>query len=590
MRKIWFSLLVMVVMLGCGSSSSERETVEMDTVANDSNLSPLPQVAEMNNTTTEEDEEDPYSLLGMGKAQLGVMSEAQVDLYRLDDQQEWQLLSTEITSEGESIKSIGNFDLHRDRLEDDGVYLYTVSGGNDWDVEDDGIINPTPTVNLGEFHLLARGDQLKQSAIVTVTAVSEILYQSLKEDLMLDIEELEEKMRLHAQEIIQTDLTGDGIIDLLDVLQYNPVEDQEKLSVTYQANMAKIIDNILQGRAFDFEASEFTVFYEGYAKSESGIQEALDAGDYDYVIAELLLHRDLYYDLSDDKVDLNIAAAYVGKSGYTVFDITGAIAGSEDGLNGFVANTTKENDAVYTINQLKEAEYYYNRVIDGVDCEHNDTLTPEQESACFSLGLVKLTALSNSVKLLFGGDEATISAWAEGVDLNGTNDLNGNGVIDAADASACAIVYASDPANPCRDGSMATYRKRVTFTQSGIEYPTTLIDVDVGNPNLGYTTFKKLLTNKESNNSTLLTDGVCDVTFHRISGEIDGITYFPCPVINEGEIMNLSEELTDARGVQTLFPLESETHQTIEHYLENITGSKDGDITQDDLGVYLQSH
>ncbi len=59
-----------------------------------------------------------------------------------------------------------------------------------------------------------------------------------------------------------------------------------------------------------------------------------------------------------------------------------------------------------------------------------------------------------------------------------------------------------------------------------MEYNTTLIDVDVGNPNLGYRTFKKLVTNGEESNSAILTDGVCDINFNKTTAEIDGVTYF----------------------------------------------------------------
>jgi hypothetical protein len=321
--------------------------------------------------------------------------------------------------------------------------------------------------------------------------------------------------------------------------------------------------------------------------TEAGIQEALDDRDYDYVISQLISNRDAYGDLNDDEVNINIAGAYVGKSGYTVFDITSAISNSKGSLNGFVSETTKDNDAVDTINQLNEADEYYSKVVNGVNCGNTTTLTEEQKSACYNLGLVRLTSLSNGVKLLFGGDADITKKWADGVDINSSDDLSGNGVVDEADASACTIVYASDPSNPCREGSMATYRKRVTFTTpSGTEYNATLIDVDIGNPNLGYTTHKKLV----GDGSALLTDGVCDVNFNKTTNQIDGVNYFPCPVINGGDMMSISDSLNSASNVQSLFPNGSETRTTIESYVENITGSKDGVITQDNLGVYLQSH
>jgi len=54
--------------------------------------------------------------------------------------------------------------------------------------------------------------------------------------------------------------------------------------------------------------------------------------------------------------------------------------------------------------------------------------------------------------------------------------------------------------------------------------------------------------------------------------------------------MNIADSLSVASGIQNLFPIGSETRETIESYIENITGSPDGTLTQDDLGIYLQSH
>jgi len=45
--------------------------------------------------------------------------------------------------------------------------------------------------------------------------------------------------------------------------------------------------------------------------------------------------------------------------------------------------------------------------------------------------------------------------------------LNGNGVMMNLMPPGCPIVYASDPANSCREGSMATYRKRSPLTKMG---------------------------------------------------------------------------------------------------------------------------
>jgi len=350
-----------------------------------------------------------------------------------------------------------------------------------------------------------------------------------------------------------------------------------------------MVTNILNGQEYDFEDTTYS--YIPTTKAE--IQKRLDSGDYAYVINQLLHNRGAYGDMSDDEVNMNIAGAYVGQSGYTVFDITSAMdkSASNHSLNRFVLDTTKDNNPLSALENLEKAQEYYSSVIDGIDCSDTN-ITKEQKDSCFNLGLVKLTYLSNSVKMLFNNDEDLVKDWANGVEINSTDDLNGNSVPDKSDSSACAIVYANNPMDNCRDGSMATYRKRVTFNRLGKEYNLTMIDVDVGNSALGFKTFNELVTHKDSNNSAILTDGVCDLNFNKTTTHnIDGVTYFPCPVIDKnGDIMNIANSLTKTANIQNLFPSGSDAKITAQNYIQSITGSKDGVIDQNNLSTYLQSH
>ncbi len=336
-----------------------------------------------------------------------------------------------------------------------------------------------------------------------------------------------------------------------------------------------------------------TTYTPNYPTDEHTIQKALDNGSYDYVINQLINNRTAYSDMSSDEVNMNIAGAYVGQSGYTVFDITGAMASSNSNrsLNGFIFDVTKDNDALSTLKSLNKADDYYSGIINGLNCTDSTLLSDEQEASCFNLGLVRLTSLSNSVKLLFGGESQTVKKWAEGVDINSSEDLNGNGILDSADASACAIVYANNPNDNCREGSMFTYRGKVLFNKSGVEHKSTLIEVDVGSAEHGYSTFYKLITNKSTDNSPLLTNGVCDKNFNITTQNADGSNYFPCPIVDEsGVLMNIKESLALSANIQNLFPTGSETKTTTEGYINNITGSKEGVITQNDLSNYLQRH
>ena len=353
-------------------------------------------------------------------------------------------------------------------------------------------------------------------------------------------------------------------------------------------------------RAGESEPADLTVrvenIYENsgsdYPRTESGIQKALDNGDYSFVINQLLNNRDAYSGLDDDSVNMNIAGAYVGSSGYTIFDITGAMSdGNQSSFNDFVNNITKDNNALDTINKLNQADIYYSKIVQGVNCSTPDNLTKIQKDSCYNLGLVRLTSLTNSVKLLFGGDSTTVQKWANGVDINSSDDLNGNGVLDASEASACAIVYANNPNDSCKDGTFYSYRGAVNFKKNGREYKLTLIDVDVGNSENGYQNFYKLISSNANNNTPILTSGVCDTNFNITTHSADGEIYFPCPVIDSnGDVMGIKQSLESSANIQSLFPNGDTTRTTIESYIKNITGSTSGTIGLDNLSTYLRTH
>ena len=164
-------------------------------------------------------------------------------------------------------------------------------------------------------------------------------------------------------------------------------------------------------------------------------------------------------------------------------------------------------------------------------------------------------------------------------------------VLDASDASACAIVYANNPNDNCKDGTIYSYRGGLQFNNQGREYNLTLIEVDVGNSNNGYQSFYQLISSNPNNNTPILTSGICDKNFNKTSQKADGIDYFPCPSRDEnGDIMGIKEQLEGVANIQALFPDGDETKTTVENYLTNITGSSSGTIGLDNLSIYLRTH
>ena len=864
------------------SMSETTQTVEENNSTSTYIIPPPPSSTPIDNTPViDTNEPIVYNKL-LGKAQLGVLSHAKVKLYELN-KVEKKLLATEFTSNGESIEGIGNFNLHLEKLKENRFYLYEVSGGEDYDVNDDGVIDNSATLNKGVFHLLVKGSHIKAIKKARITVISEIIYQKLLSSLNLENIAIENKMKLLVQEIIKEDINGDGFVGIEDILKYNPILDKGKLYLEYQNKIIKIIDDILKNKKSDliapifknenstFEINEnlelvgkieidevsaltvtllgddadklaynmttkelslikkvdfekphdknsdnlfeftieamdsyfnktkkdftikildinetipkapllqkttlsifennvsgtlvgsifikeqgtdqiqsfkisgedaqfFTIDKEGklfssksfdyetkkryslkteatndvgksnqvtvviqiedvpdikptvqdvsltvsenlpigtligkidivnrgdsniskiklegylsnsfeidktsnihvrsyldyesytfyylqyrainkageskpanltvrisnvfenigsdYPPTESGVQNALDRGDYAFVLNELLNNRDNYSGLDDDTVNMNIAGAYVGSSGYTVYDITGAMSdGNKSSFNDFVNKITKNNDPVATINQLTQADKYYSNIVQGLDCTNTTTLTQIEKDSCYNLGLVRLTSLTNSVKLLFGGNSNTVEKWAEGVEGNSSDDLNGNGVLDASEASACAIVYANNSGNSCQASTSYSYRGGVTFSNATNSHNFSLLEVDVGNATNGYQSFYQLVTTKSNNNTPVLTNGVCDKSFNKTTQPADGVTYFPCPTVDaSGTPMGIKQSLESVANIQSLFPDGDETKGTLNSYITNITGDANGTIGLDNLSTYLRAN
>ena len=909
MYKNIYILLILVFFMGCGgsstntisnlqniednstSSNNQEETTETDndnnneeeTTETDNDNNNEEETTETDNDNNNEEETSDTPIINQnGKAQLGVLAKATVQLYELN-KVEKKLLATTVTSEGNTIESIGNFNLYLEKLNNDMFYLYEITGGTDFDVNDNGVIDEEGTINHGKFHLLVLGSHIKSIGQANVTVISEIIYQKVINSLSLDNNELTSQIETFAQEIIETDINGDGFIGIEDVLKYNPITDQKKLSEEYQNKLSQVISNILNNQdsdfskpifennntniqinenlkfiqqieindsstititlsgidadyfsyneatqelsfvstmdfenpqdnnndnifelsieatdsyfntrsqdifvqvldvnetiprvptlkssilsinennginafigtvqledegttpistyklsgedsalftvsnkgevfsqqSFDYEIKniytfnlqarnsigesneveiqiqihdiadiqpivldksisipenrsigsligelnifsigdsnisgfnfygfgsnwfkadasakltvlryldyEFTNLYSlqysayndageselatltihitnifentgsDYPRTENGIQSALDNADYAFVLNQLLNNRNAYTNLDDDTVNMNIAGAYVGSSGYTVFDITASMSeGNTSSFNDFVNSITKNNNALQTIKNLNLADTYYSNIVNGLDCNNTTTLTQIEQSSCYNLGLIRLTSLTNSVKLLFGGDPDTVQKWANGVETNSSDDLNGNSVLDNSEAAACAVVYANNPNDSCQDGTFHSYKGKITFNKNGIEHNLTLIEVDVGNSSNGYQSFYQLVSANSNNNTPILTSGTCDKNFTPSANAIDGINFFPCPTLDDnGEVMGIKQSLEQVANIQALFPDGDETKTTVENYLENITGSSNGTIGLDNLSTYLRTN
>ena len=188
-KKIILSSLVAVLLTACGSSiKEERDTTKQETK--------------------------------LAKAQLGVLAGATVRIEELGAVP-YKHIATEITSSGDSIESIGNFDSHSKEYDKDKFYLISVSGGKDMDANDNGKIDANPTINNGTFHAIVKGEDAKAvKGVFKVTTASELVYREVESDIN-NTASLEAKLDESAKKIFKKS-TDDSIeIDNADILNYD---------------------------------------------------------------------------------------------------------------------------------------------------------------------------------------------------------------------------------------------------------------------------------------------------------------------------------------------------------------------------------
>ena len=166
----------------------------------------------------------------IGKAQMGRLKGARVELFKINEDGSKILVGTSTTKESGSLDQIGNFDLMTNLMDDHEFYLYELSGGVDIDVDNDHQKDKTPTPNQGKLHLLTKGIWIKNSMNkIRITPLSEILYTYIKH---FEYTQLEEQLNEHATLLLQTSLNSDRRVDVQDVMIFDPSQDQDKLSET----------------------------------------------------------------------------------------------------------------------------------------------------------------------------------------------------------------------------------------------------------------------------------------------------------------------------------------------------------------------
>jgi len=225
-RYLFPSLVSLFLLTGCGGGSDGESNLN----TNDNTSS--------SSTTT------------YATAQLGNLANATVKIYVVEDNGSLTLKWSEQTSSGDTLDEIGKFDLHTQDLDPDRFYLYKVNGGEDWDADDDGIRDENATINDGVIRAIAKGnDIIEIGSKFRVTLASEILYEFVAKTLKYEfnVTTFQDTLKEMAAKIV-TDIDGNGVVDIKDIVLFNPVEHKNYLKTLFKAKWEEWILLVHEGK------------------------------------------------------------------------------------------------------------------------------------------------------------------------------------------------------------------------------------------------------------------------------------------------------------------------------------------------------
>ncbi|WP_457641167.1 hypothetical protein [Persephonella sp.] len=342
----------------------------------------------------------------------------------------------------------------------------------------------------------------------------------------------------------------------------------------------------------------------GLSDDESGeacrydVVTALDQGNYDYVIQKLSSDITCNGGMTAEEGNINLAAAYVGKAGFTIPDIVNDILKSQVDIN---LNTSKNYQfdqflevlstkaKASNITLLEKASQAYRSVVDDCTALNLDDI---EKDACFYRGLVE--SARSSISLAFTLEN--IGSWLD-PDPKTCEDINGNSVGDNGDIEACALEYAVNNTCTISGVNLQSMNNNVTFT-GGFSYESVKIIVNSTTSGCSNKESYKLIYRSGNIKTVVLTEGYCDTDYNPCSSP-DGTTCLPCPVLDangnpytvEGTILDAIENAADLM-TEIVGDVNADVQQAIDDFRNEVCAAADGDLTTcttEDLAQYLLS-
>ena len=279
---------------------------------------------------------------------------------------------------------------------------------------------------------------------------------------------------------------------------------------------------------------------------------------------------------------MQLAAAYMSKSGLTLEEVMEKICNSASTTNSFMTFVGSVDDATQmcstALEDVNKATDYYMLII-GDRCEKPDSLNTFEKNVCLYKGLAQTLQAANTINYIQN------------------TDLTPNAAIQASNrlkASSCAMQYASNgESGECSISDVDT----IYFAESDREYDRIAVYSDGEE-------FEFLLTSDKKNREVIVTNGFC--TLDNFSTRFDYSDlereYFACPISttpNTPEI-TITNSLIDSfnEGAATILAVSDSNSDLVtsitqfqnEISLQNNTSSNEStSIIREDVVSYINT-
>lgn len=223
-------------------------------------------------------------------AYLGNLADANVSIYEMDENNNAKLKWSEKTSTSDMLDEIGQFNTHKDELNDNKYYLYEIVGGYDWDSDDDGTKDQSSSQNKGKIRAIIKGSRLKETDSFTVSYISEYIFKQMQNHIYNDdFESVKAKL---IQELFDTDSNDTTVLSKL-ANQYIPYRDINNLKSDFKEFVPNLIQSIKDDNITDLTSLitfnnidflELETGNSGILRAELNITSKLSIGEINIVV------------------------------------------------------------------------------------------------------------------------------------------------------------------------------------------------------------------------------------------------------------------------------------------------------------------